>query len=525
LTRKGSAGAAIASHPVPYFADLDTPLLEFGKGGVWRIRDAAESVAVFGAPGSGKSTGSARAIARAYLAAGMGGLVLCAKTDEADVWRGYAVECGRQDDLVILDESAGERFNILNYAAATIGRPGFERNLVSLMEKLAEAARVADDKSSGGDKEGRFYYDTASRWLSSAFPLLLLAYGNVSMKQLYEMVSSAPGSIADVKKEIDNITEGRQQGISSFCLRTIYLAGEGLKAKAAQRGVNPEALPEAQDFDLYAEVWTDEIPGSDVRERSIVSSILRNLTGAFATGKLRELFCTGTSAVPEMAREGKIIVIDLPVLRFGPTAIVAQTVFKYLFGLAVQNEAVTATTRPVFIWADEAQFFINSADDNLLSTARSSKTCLVYITQDLPTYYARIGKDARDKAEAILSKFGTRIFHANSSRETCLAASEIIGKEYQEEIVFTTSDAREQRSGASRHDEHGGFDGGDGKTRSESLARQYRYEFAVPPDVFAWRLRTGGPRNGYKVDAIVIRNGTRWKSTGRHWLQAEFSQR
>lgn len=524
MTRKGSARAAIASHPVPYFADLETPLLEFGNER-WSTRAASEATAIFGSPGSGKSSGPAKALARAYLSAGMGGLILCAKIGEADVWRGYAAECGRQDDLIVIDESARERFNILNYAAATIGRPGFERNLVSLMEKLAEAARVADDKSGGGDKEGRFYYDTASRWLSSAFPLLLLAYGSVSMKQLYEMVSSAPGSVADVKKEIDNITSGSQQGISSFCLRTIYLAGEGLKAKAAQRGVTPESLPEAQDFDLYAEVWTDEIPGSDVRERSIVSSILRNLTGAFATGKLRELFCTDTTVVPEMAREGKIIIIDLPALRYGPTGIVAQTVFKYLYGLSMQNEAITATTRFCFLAVDECQFFLSSSDDDLLSTARSSKLCILYVTQDLPTYFARVGKDSRDKAESILSKFGTLMFLASTSRETCLAAAEIIGKEYQEEIVFTTSDAREQRSGASRHDEHGGFDGGDGKTRSESHARQYRYEFSVPPDVFAWRLRTGGPRNDYKVDAIIIRNGAQWKSTGRHWLQAEFTQR
>ncbi|TWB15542.1 TraM-binding TraD/TraG-like protein [Nitrospirillum amazonense] len=525
MIRKRAADADPKSHPVPYHADLDTPLLEFGKGEAWTIRAAAESVAVFGAPGSGKSSGAGRAFASAFLSAGMGGLVLCAKVEEAEVWRRYAAACGRQADLVVIDETARHRFNILDYAAATIGRPGFERNLVSLMERMAEAARVADDKGGGSDKEGRYYYDTASRWLGSAFPLLLLAYGSASMKQLYDMVSSAPTSMDEVRKELANITSGKQQGISSFCLQTVYLAGEGLKAKAAKLRVPPTSLPEAGDFDIHAEVWTDEIPSADKRERSIVSSILRNLTGAFSTGKLRELFCTDTTVTPEDARAGKVIVIDLPALRFGPTGIVAQTVFKYLFGIAMQSKPVTANTRPVFIWADEAQFFISSADDDLLSTARSSKICLVYLTQDLPTYYARIGKDTHDKAEAVLSKFGTRIFLANTSRETNLAASEIIGKEFQEEMVFTTSDSRDKRGGSSRHDDQAGFDGGRSRTQGESQTRQQRYEFAVPPDVFAWRLRTGGPRNKFKVDAIVIRNGATWKSTGRHWLQAEFSQR
>ena len=60
-------------HPVPYHADLDTPLLTFGNES-WRIRDACEATAIFGAPGSGKTSASGAALLTAYLAAGMGGI-------------------------------------------------------------------------------------------------------------------------------------------------------------------------------------------------------------------------------------------------------------------------------------------------------------------------------------------------------------------------------------------------------------------------------------------------------------------
>ena len=70
-------------------------------GDVWRIRDACEGTMIFGGTGSGKTSGSGRTLANSFLAAGFGGLVLCAKPDEPALWRGYAAETGRGSDLVM----------------------------------------------------------------------------------------------------------------------------------------------------------------------------------------------------------------------------------------------------------------------------------------------------------------------------------------------------------------------------------------------------------------------------------------
>ena len=66
----------------------ETPLLSFTGSArdVWSIRDAFEGVQIFGAVGSGKTSGSGETIARAFLAAGFGGLVLTAKPDERELW-------------------------------------------------------------------------------------------------------------------------------------------------------------------------------------------------------------------------------------------------------------------------------------------------------------------------------------------------------------------------------------------------------------------------------------------------------
>src|ERR1700736_1949859 len=60
------------------------------------LADAKTGVLITGQTGKGKTSGPGRCPARAYLRAGFGGLVLCAKIDEADLWRNYLRETGRE---------------------------------------------------------------------------------------------------------------------------------------------------------------------------------------------------------------------------------------------------------------------------------------------------------------------------------------------------------------------------------------------------------------------------------------------
>src|SRR5271154_6699521 len=56
-------------------------------------------------------------LARAYLAADFGGLVLCAKKEERRQWQQWAADCNRTDDLVIVDSTGTFRFNFLEWEA------------------------------------------------------------------------------------------------------------------------------------------------------------------------------------------------------------------------------------------------------------------------------------------------------------------------------------------------------------------------------------------------------------------------
>jgi len=62
-----------------FFPILDSPLLALSQRDRFTLRHACDGVHIFGGIGSGKTSGSGKALAGTYLRAGMGRLVLCAK--------------------------------------------------------------------------------------------------------------------------------------------------------------------------------------------------------------------------------------------------------------------------------------------------------------------------------------------------------------------------------------------------------------------------------------------------------------
>ena len=104
--------------------DLDFALLKFSlnKQDWWTIRDAVRGVQIFGGIGSGKSSGSGKTLAKAFLKNGFGGVVLCAKPDERANWEAMAKELGREDDLIIFQEDSEYEFNPLQYEMTREGK-------------------------------------------------------------------------------------------------------------------------------------------------------------------------------------------------------------------------------------------------------------------------------------------------------------------------------------------------------------------------------------------------------------------
>lgn len=465
------------------------PLLSFSASDQWRVRDAFCGTQIFGATGSGKSSGSGQAIAKAYLYAGFGGLVLTAKPDERDVWLRYARQTGREKDVVVFSPSESWKFNFLDYE---LRRPGKGRGLTAnIVNLFCHVIETAESKASGGHQEP-YWMQQLEYLLTNDVDLMVLAEGRVSLQGLYDIVNSAPQNAEQIH---DPDWQSR-----SYCYACFV--------KADQRSKTPQ---QQHDFNLTADYWLKEFPQLAEETRSVIKSMFTGMATRFLRGALYPLFCTETNIEPDDTyRVGKIIILDLPVKEFMKVGQSAQVLFKYMFQQAVERRDVSQYPRPVFLWADEAQNFISSYDMRFQETARSSRACTVYLTQNLSNYYKEMGGETgRAAVDSLMGNLQTKIFHQNGDFQTNSWAADQIGRTWQTKI----------NPGMSQRDRSSGF--ADSQYNSNfNSSRSVEYD--ILPREFT-TLKTGGPPD-FCSEAIIFQGGRIWAAEDKTWMKLAFNQ-
>jgi hypothetical protein len=463
---------------------LDTPLLHFSdhEQDTWRIRDACEGTQIFGATGSGKTSGSGRALARAFLENGFGGLVLCAKTDEPELWERYAWQAGRQADIIRL---SGEQFNFLHYEANRPGAgAGQTENLVTLFMQVAEIASQRQ-----GQATADLYWERAvKQLLRNAVDLLLIAGEAVSLPELFEIIRTAPQDMDEAKSET-------WQG-ESVCFNYVQRAAERARE-------NPDVQPE---YRMTVKYWLEEFPRMDNRPRSSIVSLFTTLADSFLRGTLRKLFSSGTTVIPDCTTLGKIILVDLPVKEWSELGQYAAVLMKFMTQKALERRP-SSDLRPVFIWADEAHYFTTAYDQLFQTTARAARACTVYLTQNYSNYLSALGgESARPKVDSLLGNLQTKIFHQNGDEVTNRWAAQAIGRRLQYRYGSNVSHTASARDSSN--------------TVAES--EQQVIELDLEPSGFTTLLKGGTPSHNV-VEGILFQSGRVW-SNGRTWLRALFPQ-
>jgi type IV secretory pathway TraG/TraD family ATPase VirD4 len=477
---------------------LSQPLLHWGDDEYWTIGDSFENTLVVGATGSGKSTGSGYQIAESAIRAGYGMLVLLAK-DDREFWERICKRAGRRRDLVFFGPKEPWRFNFLDYELNHGGRgAGLTENVVSLFSTVLEMSERNTGKGGGREDEG--YWRRSCRQLCrNAIDLLLLASGRVSIPDLYRVIVSAPSSLDE--------THAEAWQKHSYCFQCLKQAETRNKSKSQQK-----------DFELVADYFLIEYPALSDKTRSIIVSSFTSMVDVLNRGLLRDLFCTETNITPEAVEDGYIVVVDLPVKWYGEVGLYSQALWKLMFQTAIERRNRRTSPRPVMLFADEAQFTVSSNDMHFLSTCRSSRVATVYLTQNISNFYAALGgrDNATVEADSVFGNLNTKIFHANGDHVTNAWAANLIGQERQH---FFNSGVNHQRP-------HDTFDMmlGLGSGMSASAGASEQMAFAVEPSEFT-RLKTGGRRNRWCIDAVVFQSGRIFPSTGRTWRFVSFKQR
>ncbi|MEM7127013.1 MAG: TraM recognition domain-containing protein [Chloroflexota bacterium] len=456
----------------------------------WNALDSYSGTAIFGITGSAKTTGSGAAIACAMLEAGYGGCVFCAKPEEAqDNWIKYCTQTDRLNDMVIISPDQPYRFDFINYELNREGRgAGQTENLVALLSHITEIAEGKAEQQGGEAFWGR----AMKEMLRNAIDLLSISQGRMTLEEISHLIVTAPHYPEQHQDE-----KWRNE---SFCWQCLQ------QARSKEREGKLTAM-QCHDFRVTYRYWMQTHAALADRTRSGIVATFTSIADMFLHGVIRELFCSGqTNLEPdETFKDGKIIIVDLPIQEYHDVGRICQGIFKYMFQRAVLRRDVKEYPRPVFLWADEAQNFISKFDFRYQAVARSARAATVYLTQNISNYRSVLGAQGKDEAHAFLGNLKTQIFHAQGDAGTNQYASEMISQRWMNTRNFGMSNYPQNGSGTNAG-------------ASEGIHPK------LLPSAFT-TLRQGGLANDWEVDAIVFQSGRVWEATGDTYLPVVFKQK
>jgi TraM recognition site of TraD and TraG len=514
--------------------DLDRKLIKLGPGAHLTTRMILESVLVLGRIGGGKTTASGKVLAQALLRAGFGLMFCIAKHDEIDRVLDYTKKSGRYGDVVIFDETKG--YNFIEHDLVRQGMRGLP-NVVECLIRVIEMANQATG-ATGRDSDS-FWLEFMRQILTHTVHVLYSAYGTVSVTSILDFVTTAA-----VQGELYT----NQEWVEA------HYAGQTLR-----RCVDTPAVPMSPDTQrAMLEYFIRQYPAIPEKTRGNGVITLTTKLDRFKHGRMKRCFNDKTDIVPEMLFGGAIIILAMPALTWNDDGKIGQQLVKYMAQRTIETRAslpASQRERPVAIFADEAQYFANSYDDTFISTSRGSRAAMIYLSQTLPAFYAKFGRDQTDAVDGLIGKFGTQIFHSNACSRTNKYASELIGRDIRMRANHSRSKGTNRSqgmnagantgSGSSSGTSHSsnasfghnsgssdssgnswGDNVGMGESSSESSGASEQMDFLVEPAIFAGdSLRSGGPANDNRVDAVLFRAGARFRqSGGRNYMFVTFKQ-
>jgi hypothetical protein len=282
----------------------------------------------------------------------------------------------------------------------------------------------------------------------------------------------------------------------------------GLRAarEAGNLGKVKEAEAHIRNFKQIVAYWLLDFAGLADRTRSVIVSTFTSKVTGLTRWPLYELLCSGAVGqdgfvdIVERTREGHIVIINLPVKRYTEVGRFAQVLIKTVWQRGI--ERYPDLKRPVFLWADEAQFFATKEDVLFQTTARSSGCATVYLTQNICNYYAMMpGKDPKSATDALLGNLTTKIFHANGDPTTNDWAQRLFGNE-----TAWLSNKSVQTEGKTSM----------GSAESAPMPIVHAKDFAT--------LRRGSDEEKGIVDALIFRSGKKHTEQRATLIRTFFEQ-
>jgi TraM recognition site of TraD and TraG len=444
------------------------------------IRQCREGVFAIGVIGGGKSS-TLEHLQAALMKRGTGMLILTAAASDFAQVSKVAKRCGREEDLRRFAPDEAYRFDFLNFELCSVG--GSIATAGQLLQDLVDFS----SRSSSQNVPDPFWPNSAGRLMRMAMTLVYHARGKCSISDVYYFITSM-ASTAEARMT--------REFAESFCGKIMLEVAE---------------KPATPDAEIAVDYVFSEWPGTGEKTQGNIRTQAMSAVEKFMSGHVRQLMSNGeTNLSPQDILDGKIVVVDLPILRYRESGQFCQLVWKVMTQRAVLRREPNESNRDIVLWIDEAQLTaIPSVDSMTQAVARKHGLIQVAITQNLPLLFATLKN--RDDAIAWVSNLSTKYVFSNNDRETNEYFSAMAGE--RRELLGTCSvsnkpyDLWADVTGASDEANY-------------SMAEQIQPE--IRPAEFL-RFRKGGPENDCVVDCIVFQSGRIW-SNGKSWIKASITQ-
>jgi hypothetical protein len=458
--------------------------------GLVTTHQAFEGIAIIGGTGSGKTTGPGAEVALNLLLQGAGFCVLCAKPDEYARWHRYCELTGRLEDLVRFAPGTSAACDLMGCELAHADAS------VEAAAQLLDIIIQVSSRNSSGKGEEPFWALFAAKMFRRAIGAVWLGKGKCSLRDIHRFVVSAPSSVQQLTSK-----EWQEK---SFCWEVL----EAGKVRC----------PDDGDFELCGSFWLNEWPSLGDKTRSVAYAMVTNVLDKLLGGPIAPMISGGITTVgPQDVIDGKVVVLDMPVLKWREPGQFFQVIFKTLVQRAVLRRDPQQHPRPVCIYGDEAQFFFVPDVDVMTQTvARQSRLISCVLTQNLPTLYSSAGggEKARQEVDGWLSCHMTKIALANTCVTTGDYFSRLFGCSYEEVWGGTMPPTDEYSFG---DDKLFGQKFRGGPTMNWSS----HWRPDVPPEAFA-RLPKPTPAQNVAI-GYVFQGGTLY-ANGKPWTTASFPQ-
>lgn len=465
---------------------LDVPMVELGDGDVITLRDLCAGTLITGQPGSGKSSGPAAHLALAMLARGMGGLVLCAKPNEAEKFQGYCEMVGRAAEVIRFAPDAPlARINLLDVELRRSGQGGgYVQSAIGLFEHLTEISARGDR---GAGHQDPFWQRSVVEAMTMAAIVLKEAGECLSLVAIDGVLRSLP-----VRQDGIDQFEDPAWRASSFCFACIDRALEAVMSEGERRNLERAIV-----------YLLEQAPGMPEKTWSSVLATFRGLALPFMLEPFATTFGSDTELhFSDCWERRRILIVDTPLKTYGEVGRLAGALMKYGFMQAVERRVIGPDSPACFLFCDEYQEFIAKSDAAFLATARESRCCSVLVTQNISNLYMRVAApDPRPIVDSLLGNVTLKLFCSNSDAVTNQWASQLIAQSWQSKSQASLNLGAQTSSGT---------------TTSSELT------WEVPPITF-YQLRQGGPP-AWVVEAIAFAGGRPFHVTGKGYRSVAFGQ-